>query len=91
MTSNQTGTMRQITFDTFEDAIGAVEDFSDGLGCNVTITTEVDGTFMFLGHGEQVATWICGDKQDDFPFYGITREPSPTSGYLRWGRLPDGW
>ena len=36
--------MRKITFDTFDDAIGAVEDFSDGLGCNVTITSEVDGT-----------------------------------------------
>ena len=32
--------MRQITFDTFEDAIGAVGNFSDGLGCNVTITSE---------------------------------------------------
>ena len=75
--------MCKITFDTFDDAIRAVEDFSDGLGCNVTITTEVEGTFMFLGHGENVATWICGDKEDDLPFYGITREPSPTSGFLK--------
>ena len=50
--------MRQITFDTFEDAIAAVEDWS----INVTITSEDDGTFMFFGHGEKVATWICGDN-----------------------------
>ena len=49
--------MRQITFDTFEDAIGTVEEFSDGLGCNVTITSEADGTFMFFGHGEKVANF----------------------------------
>jgi len=74
--------MRQIRFDTFEDAIGAVEDFSDGLNCNVTITAEVDGRYMFFGHGEKVATWVYGDKEDDLPFYGINREPNPTSGYL---------
>jgi len=75
--------MRKITFDTFDDAIGAVGGFSDGLGCKVTITTEVDGTFIFLGHGENVATWICGDKEDDLPFYGIARDSSPTSGFLK--------
>ncbi len=32
--------MRKIIFDTFEDAIGAVGDFSDGLGYNVTITAD---------------------------------------------------
>ena len=74
--------MRKITFDTVEDAIGAVVDFSDGLGCNVTITSELDGTFMFFGHGEKVATWICGDEEDDLAFYGNRREPNPTSGYL---------
>jgi hypothetical protein len=61
--------MRKITFDTVEDAIGAVVDFSDGLRCNVTITSEPDGKFMFFGHGEKVATWICGDKEDDLQFY----------------------
>jgi len=69
-----------------------VGDFSDGLGCNVTITTEVDGTFMLLGHGENVATWICGDKEDDLPFYGVTKEPNPTSGtipYFSVGRFQD--
>ena len=70
--------MRQITFDTFEDAIGAVKDWS----INVTITSEADGTFMFFGHGEKVATWICGDMEDDLAFYNIRREPNPTSGYL---------
>jgi len=59
-----------------------VEDFSDGLDCNVTITAEGDGTFMFFGHGEKVAKWMCGDKEDDLRFYGISREPHPTSGYL---------
>jgi len=38
--------MRKITFDTFEDAIRVVEDFSDGLGCNVSITVEGDGTYV---------------------------------------------
>ena len=75
--------MRKITFDTFEDAIGAVGDFSDGLDSNVTITSEVDGTFMFFGHGKKVATWMCGDKEDDLQFYGVSRESHPTSGYLR--------
>ena len=75
--------MRKITFDTFDDAIGAVGDFSDGLGCNVTITAEENGTYMFFDHGEKVASWICGDKEDDLPFYGIIREPKPTSGYLK--------
>ena len=74
--------MRKITFDSLGSAISAVEGFADGLGCNVTITSEDDGTFMFFGHGEKVETWVCGDKEDDLPFYGITREPNPTSGYL---------
>ena len=38
-------------------------DFSDGLGSNVTITSEADGTFMFFGHGEKVAKWMCGDTR----------------------------
>jgi len=70
--------MRQITFDTVEDAIGAVEDFSDGLGCNVTITSEVDGTFMFFGHGEKVATWICGDRCGPHIVYGCRRKSTHT-------------
>ena len=78
--------IRKITFDTVEDAIGAVEDFSDRLRCNVTITSEADGTFMFFGHGEKVATWIWGDKKDDLAFYNIRREPNPTSGYLVTGK-----
>ena len=74
--------MRKITFDTFDDAIRAVEDFSDGLGYNVSITSEDDGTFMFFGHGEKVAKWMCGDEEDDLAFYNIRREPNPTSGCL---------
>jgi len=42
-----------------------VGDFSDGLGFNVTINSEDDGTFMFFGHGEKVITWMCGDKEND--------------------------
>ena len=57
--------MSTVTFDTFGDAVGTVGDFSDGLGFNVTITSEDDGTFMFFGHGEKVAMWMCGDKEDD--------------------------
>jgi hypothetical protein len=74
--------MRQIRFDTFEDVIGVVEDWS----INVTITSEADGTFMFFGHGEKVATWLCGDEEDDLAFYNIRREPNPTSGYLVTGK-----
>jgi hypothetical protein len=74
--------MRQITFCTLEDAIASVEDFADGMDCNVPIMAEDDGTFMFFGHGPKVARWICGDKEDDLAFYGINREPNPTSGYL---------
>ena len=48
----------------------------------LVITSEADGTFMFFDHGEKVATWVYGDKEDDLQFYGITREPCPTSGYL---------
>ena len=48
--------MRQITFYTLEDAIASVEDFADGLDCNVPIMAEDDGTFMFFGHGKKVAT-----------------------------------
>jgi len=40
---------------------------------------------MFFGHGEKFATWVCDDMEDDLPFYGITREPNPTSGYLTKG------
>jgi hypothetical protein len=60
-----------------------VEDFSDGLDCNVTITSEADGTYMFFGHGGKVATWMCGDKEDDLQIHGISREPNPKKGYLR--------
>jgi len=36
----------------------------------LAITSEPDGTFMFFGHGEKVAKWMCGDKEDDLRFYG---------------------
>ena len=78
--------MRKITFDSLGAAISAVEGFADGLGCNVTITQEAGGTYMFFGRGEKVATWICGDGEDDLPFYGINRESNPTSGHLVTGK-----
>jgi hypothetical protein len=40
---------------------------------------------MLFGHCEKVATWICSDREDDLPFYGITGIPNPTSGYLKKG------
>jgi len=70
-----------IRFKTLERAIEHVETFADNLDSNVPIMLEDDGTYMFFGHGRKVATWVCGDKEDDLPFYGITREPKPTKGY----------
>jgi hypothetical protein len=56
------------------------------LPINVPITLETDGTFMFYGHGEKVAQWMCGDEEDDLAFYNIRREPNPTTGYLVTGK-----
>jgi len=58
--------MRKIRFDNLGSAFAAVKDLADGLGCNLTITLEGDGEYMFFVHGEKVATWICGDKKTTF-------------------------
>ena len=36
-----------------------------------------------LGNGTRIATWICGDEEDDLRVYGIDRKPNPKKGYLR--------
>ena len=70
-------------FHTFEDALRTVEEFSTNLGSNVSITHEDDATFAFFGNGTVIATWICGDKEDDLRILGIYRKPNPKKGYLR--------
>lgn len=70
-------------FHTFQDALDKVEQFSTHLDCNVPITFEDDATFAFFGNGKTIATWICGDEEDDLRIYGIDRNPNPKKGYLR--------
>ena len=70
-------------FSTWEEALERVEEFADALDCNVSITLEDGGTYRFWGHGPRIATWMCGDKEDDLAFYGITRKPNPKKGYLK--------
>jgi hypothetical protein len=70
-------------FHTFEDALGKVEEFSTNLGSNVSITQEDDATFAFFRSGPVIATWICGNEEDDLQIHGIYREPNPKKGYLR--------
>ena len=57
--------------------------FSTYLDSNVPITFENDATFAFFGNGKTIATWICGDEEDDLRIYGIDRKPNPKKGYLR--------
>ena len=52
-------------FSTWEEALERVEEIADALECNVSITLEDDGTYRFWGHGPRIATWMCGDKEDD--------------------------
>ena len=73
----------KIRFHTFEDALRTVEEFSTNLGSNVSITHEDDATFAFFGNGTVIATWICGDKEDDLRIHGTYRKPNPKKGYLR--------
>ena len=70
-------------FHTFQDALDKVEEFATNLQSNVSITLEDDGMFQFFGNGTRIATWICGDEEDDLRFYGIDRKPNPKKGYLR--------
>ena len=70
-------------FHTFQDALDKVEAFANNLQSNVSITLEDDGMYQFFGNGTRIATWICGDEEDDLRIYGIDRKPNPKKGYLR--------
>ena len=70
-------------FHTFQDALDKVEEFATNLQSNVSITLENDGMYQFFGNGTRIATWICGDEEDDLPVHGINRKPNPKKGYLR--------
>ena len=74
---------RKIRFYTIEEALKDVEEFADNLESNVSITLEDDNTYAFFGSGKKIATWMCGDKEDDLAFHGIFREPNPKKGYLK--------
>ena len=70
-------------FPTFQDALDKVEELASDLGCNVSITFEEDATFAFFGNGTRIATWICGDDEDNLGVYGINRNPNPKRGFLK--------
>ena len=70
-------------FHTFQDALDKVEQFSTHLESNVPITFEEDATFAFFGNGRKIATWICGDAEDDLLVFGIHRKPNPKKGHLQ--------
>ena len=70
-------------FHTFQDALDKVEEFATNLQSNVSITLEDDGMYQFFGNGTRIATWICGDEEDDLRVYGIDKKPDPKKGYLR--------
>ena len=70
-------------FHTFQDALEVVEEFATNLQSNVSITLEDDGMYQFFGNGTRIATWICGDEEDDLRVYEINRKPNPKKGCLR--------
>ena len=70
-------------FHTFQDALDKVEQFATALECDVPITFEPDATFAFFGNGTRIATWICGDEEDDLLAFGIHRKTKPKKGHLR--------
>ena len=78
-----------VRFRTFQEAVDRVEEFSNKLDCDVFITLETDGTFTFFGNGKTIATWICGDQEDDLEFHGIYKKPNPKKGYLSRGFIED--
>ena len=65
------------------DALDKVKEFATNLQSNVSITFEDDGMYQFFGNGTRIATWICGDEEDDLPVHGINRKLNPKKGYLR--------
>ena len=70
-------------FHTFQDALDKVEEFATNLQSNVSITLEDDGMYQFFGNGTRIATWICGDEEDDLRIHRINRKQIPKKGYLR--------
>ena len=70
-------------FHTFQDALDKVEEFATNLQSNVSITLEDDGMYQFFGNGTRIATWICGDEEDDLLAFGIHRKTKPKKGHLR--------
>ena len=70
-------------FHTFQDALDKVEEFATNLQSNVSITLEDDGMYQFFGNGTRIATWICGDEEDDLRVFEINRKPNPKKGYLK--------
>ena len=70
-------------FYTFQDALDKVEEFATNLQSNVSITLEDDGMYQFFGNGTRIATWICGDEEDDLRVHVIDRKPNPKKGYLK--------
>ena len=70
-------------FHTFQDALDKVEVFATNLQSNVSITLENDGMYQFFGNGTRIATWICGDEEDDPRIYGMDGKLNPKKGYLR--------
>ena len=73
---------KPLKFNTIEEALEQIEEFSTGLESNVPITLEDDNTYTFFGHGKIVARWICGDEEDDLEAWGIDRKPNPKKGHL---------
>ena len=70
-------------FHTFQIALDKVEEFATNLQSNVSITLEDDGMYQFFGNGTRIATWICGDEEDDLLAFGIHRKTKPKKGHLR--------
>ena len=70
-------------FHTFQDALDKVGEFATNLQSNVSITLEDDGMYQFFGNGTRIATWICGDEEDDLLAFGIHRKTKPKKGHLR--------
>ena len=70
-------------FHTFQDALEVVEEFATNLQSNVSITLEDNGMYQFFGNGTRIATWICGDEEDDLRVHVIDRKPNPKKGYLK--------
>ena len=74
---------KNVRFHKFQDALDRVDECASDLECNVSITFEDDATFSFFGNGRTIATWVRGDEEGDFQFYGIDGTPIPKKGHIR--------